>query len=133
MRTLSIKLSEFSGETVARLQRVLRLPERPPILRLALAMGLRQCNATLPAQRDSKGPEIPLKVLFAGRELLFDSLVLTTLPEVSCPMEAGERRRIYKCLVDYGIEIIAHEFESAESPDFLVDMVRRLMQPQDLV
>lgn len=122
---MSIRLSQEAGEITNRLQRALRLPERPPILRLALALGLTRSAGTVPDQKDSKGPEIPMKVLLQKDEPLYDSLFIQEFPAVQSPLDAAERRRVCKCLVDEGVGMLWKEYERLGKPsDFLARLTK---------
>lgn len=122
---MSVKLSNRSGEILGKLQRALRLPERPPLLRLALANGLLACDGALRHQDDSRGPEIPIKVITAGQDILMDSLLVEVL---GVPLDPASRRKAYKNLVDSGLERLWEQFEKMNSPtDFLVRLARQSM------
>ncbi|MFZ5923949.1 MAG: hypothetical protein ACOYW4_01755 [Bacillota bacterium] len=120
---MSVKLSHRSGEILGKLQRALRLPERPPLLRLAFAHGLLASDGVLPHQEDSRGPEIPIKVITAGQDLLMDALLVEALGGT---LDPTERRKAYKILVDYGLLKLWEQFEQMDGPsDFLVKLARQ--------
>lgn len=121
---MSIKLSQRTAEVIGRLQRALRLRERPPLIRLAFAIGLAECSGILPTNHDSKGPEIPLKVITAGQDTLMDALIAEVF---ETPLDQpADRRRIYKCLVDYGFNCMAEDFKKAKGgSEYLVALARR--------
>jgi hypothetical protein len=120
---LSVKLAHRSGEILGKLQRALQLPERPPLLRLALAYGLLTGISNLPHE-DSQGPEIPLKVITAGQDVLIDALIADQLGTV---VEPTERKRIYKCLVDLGLRVMMEQYEASSdgASEFLVQMAKQ--------
>lgn len=125
---MSVKLSAKSGDTLSKLQRALRLPERPPLLRLALAIGLRHAQALQPTPVDSRGPEIPLKVITAGDEAFVDSLLLTSMENLSGPIDPGERRRLCKTLVDFGLSILSEEYSRiGDNAEFLTNLARKYL------
>lgn len=119
---MSVRLSHRSGEILGKLQRALRLPERPPLLRLALAQGMLAYAGELPHE-DSRGPEIPLKVITGGQDTLMDALVVETL---GYSFDATERKGLYKRLVDLGLSVMYQRFEQMNTAtDFLVQIARQ--------
>lgn len=125
---MSFKLCETSGIALGRLQRGLRLAERPPLLRLAFAVGMRECKGVIPEQLDSRGPEIPVKVLNGGNEALHDALVLSAFRNIRSPLDASDRRRVCKCLVDYGIGYLLRDYERCEErSDYLAVLAKKYM------
>jgi hypothetical protein len=122
---MSIRVSSESAEILRKLQRALRI-ERPPLVRLAFAVGLRHCNGTLPTQGDSKGVEVPMKVITFGKDGLFDSTIIDEFGDVLVPFDSGDRRRVYKCLVDHGLGIMASDFEGdRQAVDVIAQMARK--------
>lgn len=121
------RLSEASGQTCLRMQRLLRLSDRPSLLRLAFAKAL--ASGTLPAREtDNKGPEIPLSVITRNQEMLYDALIVQALGRSFDPKD---RRRIYKDHVDYGLEIIGREFQAVgENSDYLIGLARQISSVQ---
>jgi hypothetical protein len=120
---MSVKLCHRSGEILGKLQRALRLPERPPLIRLALAHGLLAVREKGLPHEDSRGPEIPLKVINPGPDFLIDALIAQQL---ETPFDPADRKRLYKALVDLGLSVMFEKFEELESPtDFLVEMARQ--------
>lgn len=117
------RLSEASGQTCLRMQRLLRISDRPSLLRLAFAKAL--ASGSLPAREtDNKGPEIPLSVITRNHEMLYDALIVQAM---GAPFDPRDRRRIYKDLVDYGLEIVGREFQAVgENSDYLVDLARQV-------
>lgn len=124
---MSVRLSKSSGEALVRLQRVLRISERPPLLRLALAIAIRECQGKFPdVSYDSKGPEIPLRVITGGQELLMDALVVEVLGHAF--ESESDRRRVYKHLVDYGLAKMLADFEQLETrSDYLLHLARHYL------
>lgn len=125
---MSIRLSADSGQILGKLQRSLHLPERPPLLHLALAEGLLLASQRIDlTQVDSRGPEIPLKVITAGQDLLIDSLFIEVIETYSCT--ESERRKYFKILLDIGLQKLFEHFEKMDnSSDFLVQLARRSLQ-----
>jgi len=121
---MSIHLSESSGDILSRLQRSFRLGARPPLLRLALAIGLRRCGGLMPAQTDSKGREIPVKVVSGGAGPLWDALILEAVPCLDA-LDSAKRKRAYKCLIDLGLSEIANDVQAEGTPgDYLARLAR---------
>lgn len=128
---MSIRLSAESGETLAKLQRSFRLAERPPLLRLALAIAIQHASDRLPEEpTNSKGPEIPVKVITAGNDVLLDALLVERFAVLSPPLEATDRRRAYKTLVDFGLSWLARDYAAKGSPpDYLAQLAERYVDP----
>jgi len=126
---VSIRLSEESGEIAGRLQRAFRLPDRPSILRLALAIGIREAGGSFPQKSaDSRGPEIPLKTLTGGHDALLDALVVHVFREVPSPVDLRTKRRVYKRLVDLGLTWLAQDYDEQGRPvDYLAKLAERYM------
>lgn len=117
------RLSEASGQTCLRIQRLLRISDRPSLLRLAFAKAL--ASDSRPAREtDNKGPEIPLSVITRHQEMLYDALIVQA---TGSPFDPKDRRRIYKDLVDFGLELVGREFQAVgENSDYLVDLARQV-------
>ena len=130
---MSLRLSGESGEILTRLQRSFRLAERPPLLRLALAVGIREASDELPdGPTNSKGPEIPVRVMTAGNELLFDTLLLERFRGLSSPLEGTEKHRAYKTLGDSGLSWLARDYEAKGSPpDYLAQLAESYLRPAE--
>lgn len=124
---MSIRLSEASGKCLPRLQRALLMVERPAVLRLAFAFGIKHSTSMSPETQDSKGPQIPLRVLTRGEDEMWDAVVSHVLGKNSStqgiPSEADQRRG-YKMLVDHGVGILAgHLDRQPEAQDSLLMLI----------
>jgi len=129
---MSLRLSGESREILTRLQRSFRLA-RPPLLRLALAIGIRQAPDQFPDEpTNSKGPEVEVKVTTAGNDMLFDALLLETFRGLSSPLEGTEKHHAYKTFIDYGLSWLARDYEAKGSPpDYLAKLAESHVKPAE--
>jgi len=88
-----------------------------------LAHGLLASDGVLPPQEDSRGPEIPIKVITSVQDVLIDALIAEVLGPRK---DAADRRKAYKLLVDFGLLKLWEQFEQMDGPsDFLVKLARQ--------
>lgn len=118
------RLSEASWQVCQRMQRMLRISDRPALLRLAFAKAL--VSGVRPDfDTDNKGPEIPLSVVTRHQDMMYDALIAQVL---GGPLDTTERRRTYKGFVDQGLGIIGKEFQQVgENTDYLLNLARQVV------
>jgi hypothetical protein len=66
-----------------------------------------------------------MKVILTRDEPLYDSLVLEEFQSLEAPIDPSDRRRICKCLVDWGLDLLWREYNNAGKPsDFFAHLAR---------
>lgn len=110
------RLSEETDRRVTILQTSFNFNDRPPILRLGLALALAHPTLDL-TEKDSAGPEIPLSAVVKDDELLLHAMITQKLGR---GLEPSERRRAYKQLVDFGVGLLWSKFEDEKDPETLL-------------
>lgn len=106
---MSIRLSETSGRELTRVQRRMLL-DRPAVLRIAFALGARNLESLNRRSSDSRGPQIPIRVLAGGMAELSECIVIWASSHADS-LKDYDKKRCYKALVEHGIEILAAQLE----------------------
>lgn len=119
------RLSEASAQTCMRMQRLLRIADRPALLRLAFAKGLLS-DLPIDPPADTKGPEIPLSVITRHDDQLYDALIGERLRML---IDQRERKRYYKQIIDVGFSVMSKEFSRVgDNSDYLVLLARSVRE-----